>query len=64
MFGAVHFIYYINRLMATKVDLTCLGYWPTAHSIICLVASGGRELVTFRLLSLTLSRYTTHVDLV
>ena len=25
-FGAMHFIYYINRSIATKVDLTYLGY--------------------------------------
>ena len=26
MFGAMHFIYYINRSIATKVDSTYLGY--------------------------------------
>ena len=30
-FGAMHFIYYINRSIATKVDLTYLGFWPTAY---------------------------------
>ena len=25
-FGAMHFTYYINRLIATKVDSTYLGY--------------------------------------
>ena len=33
MFGAMHFIYYINRSIATKVDSTYLGHWPTAHSV-------------------------------
>ena len=32
-FGAMHFIYYINRSIATKVDSTYLGYSPTAHSV-------------------------------
>ena len=32
MFGAMHFNYYINRSIATKVDSIYLGYWPTAHS--------------------------------
>ena len=39
-FGAMHFIYYINRSIATKVD-------STAHSV-CLVARAGLEFVTFR----------------
>ena len=26
MFGAMHFIYYINKSIATKVDSTYLGY--------------------------------------
>ena len=47
MFGAMHFIYYINRSIATKVDSIYLDYRPTPHNI-CLVASGGREPVTFR----------------
>ena len=38
-FGAMHFIYYINRSIATKVDSTLR---------ICLVARAGLELVTFR----------------
>ena len=58
MFSAMHFIYYINRSIATKVDSTYLG-----TQRICLVARGGRELVTFRSQSPTLSLYTTHVDL-
>ena len=60
MFGAMHFIYYINRSITTKVDST---YWAIDQQHmerICLVASGGRELVTFRSLSPTLSHYTTH----
>ena len=58
--------YYTNRSIATKVDSTYLGYRPTINirtHRICLVASGGREPVTFRSLSPTLSRYTTHVDI-
>ena len=35
-FDAMHFIYYINRSIATKVDSTNLGYWPTAHSVYVL----------------------------
>ena len=46
----MHFIYYINRLIAKKVDSTYLG-------------RGGRELVTFRLQNSTLSLYTTHIDI-
>ena len=26
MFGAIHFMYYINKSIATKVDSTYLGY--------------------------------------
>ena len=33
MFGAMHYIYYINRSIATKVDSTYLGHSPTAHNI-------------------------------
>ena len=36
MFGSMHFIYYINRSIATKVDSTYLNYWPTAHSVYVL----------------------------
>ena len=57
----MHFIYYINRSRATKVDSTYLGYRPTAHSVY-VVASGGRELVTFRSLSPTFSSYNTYDD--
>ena len=35
--GSMHFIYYINRSEATKVDSTYLGYCPTAHSLYVLV---------------------------
>ena len=31
MFGAMHFIYYISRLIATKGDSTYLGYLSTAY---------------------------------
>ena len=39
MFGAIlmHFIYYINRSIAPKVDSTYLGYWSTAHIVYVLV---------------------------
>ena len=31
--GAMHFIYYINRLTTTKVDSTYLGCLPAIHSV-------------------------------
>ena len=62
MFGAMYFIYYINRSIATKVDSTYLGYSPTAHGVICLCGERWAQIVTFRSRSPTLSRYTTHVD--
>ena len=63
MFGAMHFIYYINRSKATKVDSTYFQLLIYSKQRICLVASGGRDLVTFRSQSPTLSLYTTHVDM-
>ena len=36
MFGAMHFIYYINRSIATKVDSTYLGYRSTAQNVYVL----------------------------
>ena len=37
MFGAMHFIYYINKSIATKIDSTYLGYQSTAHNVyLCL----------------------------
>ena len=37
MFGAMFFIYYINRSIATKVDSTYLGYLSTSQRIgLCL----------------------------
>ena len=33
MFSAMHFIYYINRSIATKVDSSCLEYSQTAHNV-------------------------------
>ena len=36
MFSAMHFIYYINSSISTKIDLTYLGYCPTAHSVYVL----------------------------
>ena len=38
MFGAMHFIYQINRLTTTKVDSTYLGDYPTMHNVLCPVA--------------------------
>ena len=35
-FCATHFIYNINRAIATKVDSTYLGYWPRAHIVYVL----------------------------
>ena len=35
MFGAMHFIYYINRSIATKVDLTYLGYDQQHTAYMC-----------------------------
>ena len=62
MFRAIHYIYYVNRPIATKVDSTYLGYRPTTHSVLCLEARAGRKPVTFRSQSPTISLYTTHVD--
>ena len=57
-FGAMHFMYYINRSIATKVDLLL----TNSTQRICLVVRGGREPVTSRAQSPTLYPYTTHVD--
>ena len=57
MYGPMHCIYYIKILIATKV-------LNNSTQRICLVASGGREPVTFRSLSPTFSRYSTHVDII
>ena len=40
MFGAIHFIYYINRSIATKVD--------QQHTAYMFVTSDGPESVAFR----------------
>ena len=48
LYNIVHFIFYINRLIATELDLTYSGYQPTAHNIIYLVAAGGLEPATSR----------------
>ena len=50
MLGATHFIYYINILIATKVDSTYIWTIDQQHTAynLCRVARGGRELVTFR----------------
>ena len=57
MFGAKHFIYYINRSIANL-----FGLLTNSTQRICLVARGGREPVRLRSQSPTLSLYTTHVD--
>ena len=61
MFGAVHFIYYINRFIATKLDSTYLGHQPTAHKL-CLVAAGGRKSLTSRSVVRRLADCATQVD--
>ena len=54
--------YHINRSIAKKVDSTYLGYRMTNNTQrLCLVASGGRELVTFR--SLVRRFPATNVDM-
>ena len=60
MFGAVHFIYYIH---SHESRFNLFGLLTNNTQRIYLVASGGRELMTFRSQSPTLSRYTTHVKL-
>ena len=64
MFSAMHFIYYVNKSIATKVVSTYFGLLTNSTQRICLVVSGGSEPVTFRSLSTTPSRYITHVDFV
>ena len=59
MFGAMHFIDYINS-HESRFNLFVLLTNSTQR--ICLVARVGRELVTFRSLNPTISLYTTHVD--
>ena len=63
MFGAMHFIYYINRSTATKVDSTNLDYGPAAHSVYVLwgeLGSNSRRLD--HRVRRFLSSYTTNVD--
>ena len=61
----MHFLYYISRSIATKVDsINLFGLLTNSTHRICLVTSGGREPVTFRSLSPTLSLYKTHVDII
>ena len=42
MFGTMHFIYYINISIATKVDSAYLGCYSTTHNVYVL-ATDGRE---------------------
>ena len=58
----MHFIYYINRSIATEVDSTYLGYQLTTHNI-CLVAAGGREPVTSRSFVSSLADFATNADI-
>ena len=51
---------YIN---SHESRLNLFGLLTYSTKRICLVARGGRKLVTFRSQSPTLSLYTTHVDL-
>ena len=55
MFGTMHF-----NIPESKFIL--FGLLTNSTQRICLVARGGRILVTLRSLSSTLFRYTTHVD--
>ena len=52
MFGARRFLYYMNKLVGTKVDFTSV-----------YVAASGRKPVTSRLLVRRLAECTTHVDI-
>ena len=58
MFGAVHFIYQINRLTTTKVDSTYLGWLANNAQRICPVA--GLERMTTG--SVALPYRATQVD--
>ena len=58
--GAMHFIYYINRLTATKVDSTYLGCLTSNTQRICPVA--GLERMTSGLAVSALSYRATQVD--
>ena len=48
--------------MCHESRFNLFGLLTNSTQRICLVARGGRELVTFRSLSPTLSLYTTRVD--
>ena len=52
----MHFICYINKSIATKVDSTYLGYQPTAR-IYHSLATGECEPVTLKSQSPTLTRH-------
>ena len=54
----MHFIYYINRSIATKSRFNLFGLLTNSTPRLCLVASGRLEPVTLRSLSMTLSYYT------
>ena len=61
----MHFIYYINRSKCHENRFNLFGLLTNSTQRIymsCGVVRGGRDLVTFRSQSRTLSLYTTHVD--
>ena len=58
--GTMHFIYYINRLTATKVDSTYLGCLTSNTQHICPVA--GLECMTTASAVSALSYRATQVD--
>ena len=46
MFSAMHFIYYINKLIATKVDSTLFGREPvTSRSLVRRLADGTTQVL-------------------
>ena len=57
--GAMHFIYYINRLTATKVDSTYLVCLTSNAQQYCLVAGLERMTTGSVVKRLTLSRHTS-----
>ena len=58
MFGAMHFIYQINRLTTTKVDSTYLGCLANNAQRICAVAGLERMTTGSVVKRLTLSCHT------
>ena len=59
----IHFIYYINRLIATKVDSTYLGYYPKANNASCLwIGDRWAETSVTEITSLTLTDIVIQVE--